>query len=105
MYAGSVSPSDTMTGVGQGSGSGRPNRPTDGVSGGGGTSTGTENPPIVVPSNPALSVTKTADKTGASVGETITYTVTVTNIGDVALTGVTVKDTMAGKVTFVGEDS
>lgn len=103
--AGSVSPSDTMTGVGQGSGSGRPNRPTDGVSGGGGTSTGTENPPIVVPSNPALSVTKTADKTGASVGETITYTVTVTNIGDVALTGVTVKDTMAGKVTFVGEDS
>ncbi|MCI8704660.1 MAG: DUF11 domain-containing protein [Anaerotignum sp.] len=103
--AGSVSPSDTMTGVGQGSGGNRPDRPTDGVSGGGGTSTGTENPPIVVPSNPALSVTKKADKTEASVGETITYTVTVTNTGDVALKNVTVADSMADKVTFVGEDS
>lgn len=102
--AGSVSPSDTMTGVGQGSGSGRPNRPTDGVSGGGGTSTGTEKPPVV-PSNPALKVTKTANKETASVGDTITYTVTVTNTGNVALTDVTVVDTMADKVTFEGEDS
>lgn len=102
--AGSVSPSDTMTGVGQGSGGNRPDRPTDGVSGGGGTSTETENP-SVVPSNPALKVTKTADKAEASVGETITYTVTVTNIGDVALTGVTVKDTMAGKVQLADGDS
>lgn len=103
--ASTTTPSEGMTGeVTEGGGSGRPDRPTDGVSGGGGTSTGTEKP-SVVPSNPALSVTKTADKTEASVGDVITYTVTVTNIGDVALTGVTVKDTMAGKVTFVGEDS
>ena len=103
--AGSVSPSDTMTGVGQGSGSGRPNRPTDGVSGGGGTSTGTENPPIVVPSNPALKVTKTADKTEASVGDVITYTVTVENTGDVDLTGITITDTMADEVQLADGDS
>ena len=93
--------------VGDGTGE-RPKPPTGGVSGGDSTGEngeGTEKPPVVVPPNPALSVTKKADKTEASVGERITYTVTVTNTGDVALTGVTVKDTMAGKVTFVGEDS
>lgn len=92
--------------VGDGTG-GRPTPPTTGVTGDattGGDGEGTVKPPVVDP-NPALSVTKTADKKTASVGETITYTVTVTNTGDVALTGVTVKDTMAGKVTFVGEDS
>ena len=103
--AGSVSPSDTMTDVGQGDGTGeRPKPPTGGVSGGGGTSTGTEKPPVV-PSNPALKVTKTADKTEASVGDVITYTVTVENTGDVDLTGITITDTMADEVQLADGDS
>lgn len=85
--------------VGDGTGE-RPKPPTGGVSGGGGTSTGTENPPIVVPSNPALKVTKTANKETASVGDTITYTVTVTNTGDVALKNVRVADSMVDRVTL-----
>ena len=50
----------------------------------------TENPVA----NPKLTVTKTADKTTASAGDEITYTVTVTNTGDAPLTDVTVKDDM-----------
>lgn len=88
--------------VGDGTGE-RPKPPTGGVSGGDSTGEngeGTEKPPVVVPPNPALSVTKKADKTEASVGERITYTVTVTNTGDVALKNVKVADSMVDKVTL-----
>lgn len=40
----------------------------------------------------SLTVEKTADRKTAFVGDTITYTVTVTNTGDVAINGITVKD-------------
>ena len=45
----------------------------------------------------ALTVTKEADPTsGVAVGDTVEYTVTVTNSGNVTLTGVTLADTLAG---------
>lgn len=40
----------------------------------------------------SLTVEKTADRETAFVGDTITYTVTVTNTGDVAINDITVKD-------------
>ncbi|MGY3725036.1 DUF7507 domain-containing protein, partial [Granulicatella balaenopterae] len=43
-------------------------------------------------SNPAIKLEKTADKTNLVVGETVTYTFTVTNTGNVTLTNVTVTD-------------
>ncbi|MGY3725668.1 DUF7507 domain-containing protein, partial [Granulicatella balaenopterae] len=45
-----------------------------------------------VESNPAIKLEKTADKTNLVVGETVTYTFTVTNTGNVTLTDVTVTD-------------
>ncbi|MHC5903963.1 DUF7507 domain-containing protein [Streptomyces sp. S6] len=42
---------------------------------------------------PALTVTKSADRTDLVVGQTITYTYRATNTGNVTLTGVTVKET------------
>ena len=49
--------------------------------------------PIV---HPSLSVTKTANVTTAYVGNTIMYTVTITNTGDVALNGIVVNDSLLG---------
>ena len=43
---------------------------------------------------PGLNVTKTADKTTAAVGETITWTVTVTNTGNVKLLDISLSDTL-----------
>lgn len=45
---------------------------------------------------PSIRVTKTANMTEASVGDTITYTIRVENDGDVPLTNVTVVDTLTG---------
>ena len=52
---------------------------------------------------PALSVTKTADKTSVAVGDSITYEVTIKNSGTGTLNNVIVTDTMwvEGKVTSV----
>ena len=43
---------------------------------------------------PHISVVKTADKTVAAVGDTVTYTVTVTNDGEVDLVDVTLEDSL-----------
>ncbi len=96
--AGTTTDTGMSGNVSEGTGSGgRPTKPEDGIGGSGSTNTGTEKP--VTPA-PALSVTKTADKATASVGETITYTVTVENTGNVKLTGITVTDSMDDKVVL-----
>ncbi len=46
--------------------------------------------------SPALAVTKTVDKPAPQLGDTVTYTVTVTNSGQVDLHGITVEDRMEG---------
>ena len=51
-------------------------------------------PPIIKDNNPAIEVIKTTDKEYYRAGETATYTVTVTNVGDVDLRDVTLTDFM-----------
>ena len=46
--------------------------------------------------NPSLSVTKKADKTSAVVGDTISYTITVTNTGNQTLNSIKVTDPLTG---------
>lgn len=43
-----------------------------------------------------LKVTKTADKTSVKIGDTVTYTITVENIGSVELKGIEVTDSLSG---------
>jgi uncharacterized repeat protein (TIGR01451 family) len=45
-------------------------------------------------------VTKDADKTTANVGETITYSFTVTNAGDTTISGITLTDSMLGPIAL-----
>ncbi len=45
---------------------------------------------------PGLSITKEVDKTSANVGDILTYTITVTNTGEVTLENISVTDTMLG---------
>jgi uncharacterized repeat protein (TIGR01451 family) len=50
--------------------------------------------------SPDLTITKTVDKATAAPGETLTYTVTVTNSGTVAATGVSISDLVPTLTTF-----
>lgn len=59
--------------------------------------TGTE--VVTIASNPALTVTKTADMRTARVGENITYTYAITNSGNVTLTSVNAIDNRLGPAT------
>jgi uncharacterized repeat protein (TIGR01451 family) len=56
--------------------------------------------PVPLASDPDLTILKTADETGvqtpAVVGDTIVYTITVTNSGNITLTGVTIDDALSG---------
>lgn len=45
--------------------------------------------------DPSVSITKTADKSSVKVGDKITYTITVTNTGNMALDNVVISDTFA----------
>jgi len=56
---------------------------------------------IVVDPTYAFTIEKTADKTEATVGETVTYSIAVTNTGNKALTNVHVKDDMIGLDTVI----
>ena len=56
--------------------------------------------------NPELTIVKTADRTVAKLGDIITYTITVENSGNVALTNITLSDpmmTLAGVSGEIGE--
>jgi uncharacterized repeat protein (TIGR01451 family) len=55
---------------------------------------------VIIEINPAIELDKEADVSLVSVGDIITYTYTVTNTGDVTLTGVTVVDDMLGSVSI-----
>ena len=60
------------------------------------TGTATETPQYA-----DLAVTKQTDKPRPNVGETITYTVTLSNLGTATATGVEVTDTLPANVTYV----
>ena len=64
-----------------------------------GTEDEPDNPPAVEVENPDWTVTKTVDDANPAVGDTITYTITVTNTGNTTLNGLTVTDTMTGDRT------
>ena len=59
-----------------------------------GTKDQPDNPPSVTVENPDWTVTKTVDNATPNVGDTITYTITVSNTGNTTLNGLTVTDTM-----------
>jgi len=48
----------------------------------------------------SLSITKTADKTSASPGDTITYTYTITNTGNVTISNLSLEDDMLGEINL-----
>ena len=64
-----------------------------------GTEDEPDNPPAVEVENPDWTVTKTVDNATPNVGDTITYTIHVTNTGNTTLNGLTVTDTMDGDRT------
>jgi uncharacterized repeat protein (TIGR01451 family) len=57
---------------------------------------------VAIATYPALSIDKVGSTASAGIGETVDYTITVTNIGDVTLTGVSVMDPMLGIVQVGG---
>lgn len=69
------------------------------LSGGGGGGGGRSSP------NPDISITKTPDVIRAHEGDTITYTYTVTNPGDVPLSSVLVNDNRIGVVPYQSGDT
>jgi uncharacterized repeat protein (TIGR01451 family) len=57
------------------------------------------------PSAPDLIVAKSVSATLATVGQTVTYTITVTNVGGAAASDVVMTDVMSGTATFTVNDS
>ncbi|MGN1385852.1 MAG: LPXTG cell wall anchor domain-containing protein, partial [Bacillus sp. (in: firmicutes)] len=68
-----------------------------------GDTTGEDEETIVVNPTYAFTVEKTADKEEATVGDTVTYTIVVTNTGNKALTNVHVADDMIGLDTVIDQ--
>ena len=52
-----------------------------------------------------LSITNTVDKTTVNVGDTVNYTITLTNTGSVNATGVAVTDTLPVGVTYISSNA
>ena len=60
----------------------------------------------VAPPAPSLSISKTADKSGAvAPGDTLTYTVNVSNTGNVPLSNVNVSDALPAGTTYVANSA
>jgi uncharacterized repeat protein (TIGR01451 family) len=73
------------------------------ASGNDGALTATDTAEVVVEAvapSPAIDITKVADQEVAEPGDTITYTYTVTNTGNVALTNIAVVDDMLGPIAL-----
>src|SRR5690606_7667817 len=61
-----------------------------------------DEPEVETPTDPVKSFTsiKTADKPSVKAGEELTYTITVTNTGDVDYNGITVSDNIPANTTY-----
>jgi len=65
----------------------------------GGTVTDTDTTSVSLTYNPCINIDKQANVATATIGQTITYTYTITNCGDVTITGITVTDNKIGTIT------
>jgi len=55
----------------------------------------TPTPPVVVPTHPAIAITKSPANQTVTTGLTVTFTLAVTNTGDVTLSNVTIADALS----------
>jgi uncharacterized repeat protein (TIGR01451 family) len=62
---------------------------------------GSDTANVKVTGTPTITVTKTVDKSTAAPNETLTYTITYSNTGTVALTNVVITDVVPASTTFV----
>ena len=61
--------------------------------------------PILAPATMDLAVSKTQDIPAPSIGDVVTYTLTVTNAGDEAATSATVGDTLPSGVFYLNSSN
>lgn len=67
-----------------------------GLSADGGTATATASQTVTLPAVPGISIDKTASESAEAAGDTITFTLVVTNTGNVTLSDVSLVDLMPG---------
>jgi uncharacterized repeat protein (TIGR01451 family) len=59
----------------------------------------------IIRSAPAIAIVNTSSVTQATVGDVIAYTYTITNPGNVPLSGITVSDSVTGDITYQNGDT